>query len=164
MKVVLDPTDLESESLSWLCIKPMLLGVRGKDFTTKSEMYNQLNEGQKGLYLFYSFHNHTKTLEEFYWFSAYHINELKTWNGIQRGLSYFKAIALSELLEEIENLIVEQSRLRKTISPTDLENDTKLMYDVKALYEKYKKESATSINRMNNWIKANRTEFIEDEV
>jgi hypothetical protein len=84
MKVKLDPMDYESKSLSWLCIKPMLLAVRGKDFSAKSEMYNQLNEGQKGLYLFYSFHNHTKTLEEFYWFSAYHINELKSWNGIKK--------------------------------------------------------------------------------
>ncbi|ADM71154.1 hypothetical protein GMA19_03349 [Paenibacillus polymyxa E681] len=164
MKVKLDPIDIESKHLSWLCIKPMLLAVRGKDLSTKSEMYNQLNEGQKGLYLFYSFHNHTKTLEEFYWFSAYNINELKSWNGIKKGLNYFKDAALSELLDDIETLIVEQNGLKKTVSPTDLENDQELMNDIKILYEKYMDYSETSINRMNDWIKANREEFIETDL
>ncbi|AOZ91003.1 hypothetical protein [Paenibacillus crassostreae] len=164
MRVKLNPIDIESQSLSWLCIKPMLLAVRGKDLSAKSDMYNQLNEGQKGLYLFYSFHNHTKTLEEFYWFSAYNINELKSWNGIKKGLNYFKNIALSEVLEDIEILIAEQNRLKKTVNQRDLENDKRLMNDVIALYDKYIDCSETSINRMNDWIKANRTEFIEDDV
>lgn len=164
MKVKLDPVDIESKSLSWLCIKPMLLAVRGKDFSAKSEMYNQLNEGQKGLYLFYSFHNHTKTLEEFYWFSAYHINELKSWNGIKKGLNYFKDVTLPKLLDDIEILIIKRNKLKKTVSPTDLENDKELMNDVKNLHEQYIKYSETSINRMNDWIKANRTEFIETDL
>ncbi|OME84203.1 MULTISPECIES: hypothetical protein [Paenibacillus] len=164
MKVKLDPVDIESKSLSWLCIKPMLLAVRGKDISAKSEMYNQLNEGQKGLYLFYSFHNHTKTLEEFYWFSAYYINELKSWNGIKKGLNYFKDVTLPNLLDDIEILIIERNKLKKTVSPTDLENDKELMNDVKNLYEQYIKYSETSINRMNDWIKANRTEFIETDL
>ncbi|CAH1211561.1 hypothetical protein [Paenibacillus sp. JJ-223] len=59
MKVALHANELESVELSWLCIKPMLHAVRGKDMQTKLEMYHQLNEAQKGLYLFYSYHNHT---------------------------------------------------------------------------------------------------------
>ncbi|MGW8956934.1 hypothetical protein [Paenibacillus sp. NPDC055715] len=164
MKVKLDLIDIESKALSWLCIKPMLLAVRGKDSSAKSEMYNQLNEGQKGLYLFYSFHNHTKTLEEFYWFSAYNINELKSWNGIKKGLHYFEDVALPKLLDDIEILIVERNKLKKAVSPTDLENDKELMNDVKSLYEQYIKYSETSINRMNDWIKANRTEFIKTDL
>ncbi|WP_458120851.1 hypothetical protein [Paenibacillus sp. Z6-24] len=164
MKVKLNQTDLESESLSWICIEPMLLAVRGKDFLAKSEMYNQLSEGQKGLYLFYSFHNHTQTLEEFYWFSAYHINELKSWNGIKRGLKYFNAVDLSKRLEDIEILMMEQGKEGKEISPTDLENDPKLKDRVRALHKKYKNNSKTTIQIMNGWIKANKTEFIEDKM
>ena len=163
MKVKLNQADLKSESLSWICIQPMLLAVRGKDFSAKSEMYNQLSEGQKGLYLFYSFHNHTQTLEEFYWFSAYHINELKSWNGIKRGLKHFNAISLSELLEDIEILVIEQSEQGKTISPTDLENEPKLKDRVRVLNKKYENDSKTATEIMNDWIKANKTEFIEDE-
>ncbi|MFS0724402.1 hypothetical protein [Paenibacillus sp. 1P07SE] len=153
MKVKLDPLAVDSKDLSWLCVKPMLLAVQGKDLATKTDMYNQLSEGQKGLYLFYSYHNHTKTLEEFYWFSAYHINELKSWDKIKNGLKYFKEMNLPELLEEIEMLIDD------AVSPTDLENDKKLSKDVKNLYEKYNLYSEICINRLNEWVKANRTEF-----
>lgn len=163
MKVKLDPNDIESQNLSCLCIEPMLLAVRGKDLKTKFEMYNQLNEGQKGLYLFYSFHNHTKTLEEFYWFSAYNINELKSWNGIKKGLIYFKDVSLPELLDDIEELIISRNTLNNPVSPTDLENDNELLNYVKILYDKYIEYSECSIKRMNEWIKANKTEFLEIE-
>lgn len=95
MKAKLMLEDLQSDHLSWLSIQPMLLAVRGKDLSAKLEMYNRLNEGQKGLYLFYSYHNHAKTEAEFYWFSAYHINELQTWGDIKRGLVYFGDVKLA---------------------------------------------------------------------
>ncbi|SET94128.1 hypothetical protein [Paenibacillus sp. NFR01] len=164
MKVKLDSSEIASKSLSWLCIKPMLLAVRGKDLSAKADMYNQLNEGQKALYLFYSFHNHTKTLEEFYWFSAYNINELKAWDGIRKGLNYFQARALPELLKDIEIFFAERKGWNHPISPTDLDNDNELKVKMIALYEKYLNYSEAAISRMNAWIIANRQDFIEEEV
>lgn len=84
------------------------------------------------------------------------------WN--KKGLNYFKDVTLPNLLDDIEILIIERNKLKKTVSPTDLENDKELMNDVKNLYEQYIKYSETSINRMNDWIKANRTEFIETDL
>lgn len=37
MKVKLTKQDFQNTQLSWLCIQPMLLAVRGKDLTTKQK-------------------------------------------------------------------------------------------------------------------------------
>lgn len=89
MKAKLRPEDVHSKQLSWLCIKPMLVSVRGRDMAAKTEIYRKLHEGQQALFLFYSYHNHTKSLAEFYWFSAYNIIEIKSWNGIKKGMHFF---------------------------------------------------------------------------
>lgn len=59
MKAEIRKEDLDSQKLSWLCIEPMLLFVRGQSMGAKKEVYLRLNEGQQALYLFYSYHNHT---------------------------------------------------------------------------------------------------------
>ena len=105
MKVKIKQEELQSINLSWLCVQPMLLSVRGKDLKTKLDMYDQLNEGQKGLFLFYSFHNHTKTMAEFYWFAAYNINELQSWKGIWNGVLYFNDNRMADLLDRIKLFI-----------------------------------------------------------
>lgn len=162
MKAQLNNEDFLSAQLSWLCIRPMLLAVRGKDLSTKTEMYHQLNEGQKGLYLFYSFHSHVNTIEEFYWFSAYYITELKSWNGIKSGVRFFGDIEMVELLDQIERIVWNRSKetLRK-ISPSDLESDNDLLVEIKKLYDQYKLESGKTICRMNEYITNNLEQFIE---
>ncbi|GGH27328.1 hypothetical protein [Paenibacillus segetis] len=165
MKVNLKEEDLLSTQLSWLCVKPMLLAVRGKDLQTKLEMYQQLNEGQKGIYLFYSFHNHVNSIEEFYWFSGYYIIEIQSWHGIKSGVQYFKDIEMVELLDQIEGLI-EKCKKEDGVwqaSPSDLERDTDLLQEVKELYEKYKRISGNTISQMNTYIVHNKEEFIEEE-
>lgn len=96
--------DFLKDNLSWLCIEPMLISIRGKDLDEKSAMYNQLNEGQRALYLFYAFYNHVHSIEEFYWFATYFMGELKAWNGLKkedffrdRGLNkfYMKLISIT---------------------------------------------------------------------
>lgn len=152
MKAKLERKDLESPSLSWLCIQPMLLEVRGKDLQTKREMYNLLSDGQKGLYLFYSFHNHTRTLEEFYWFAGYNLTELKAWKGIRDGVLHFGAAPLAALMDEIEKSILSHSTSDRQVQVTELEKDEALKQKISELYERYKSESGHAIQRMNQRI------------
>lgn len=140
----------------------MLLAVRGKDITTKTEMYQQLNEGQKGLYLFYSFHNHAKTIEEFYWFSSYYILEIQSWSGIKSGVQYFKDFEMVDLLEQMEDLIMQRSEdmnKGQQVSPTDLEKDKGLLNAVTEYFAKYNELSEKTINRMNEWIIDHQEDF-----
>lgn len=163
MKVKLDARDLNSSDLSWLCIQPMLLAVRGKDLQTKLEMYNQLTDAQKGLYLFYSFHNHAKTVEEFYWFADYNIHELRSWKGIKTGVLYFHDVELASLLDDIERFLEQRTQSNKPVSPSDLEMDKQLLADVKTLHDKYVLYSELTITRMNEWIRTRLSEFVENE-
>lgn len=163
MKVKLDARDLNSSDLSWLCIQPMLLAVRGKDLQTKLEMYNQLTDAQKGLYLFYSFHNHAKTVEEFYWFADYNIHELRSWKGIKTGVLYFHDVELASLLDDIEQFLEQRTQSNKPVSPSDLEMDKQLLADVKTLHDKYVLYSELTITRMNEWIRTRLSEFVENE-
>jgi hypothetical protein len=164
MKVKLKKEDLLSTQLSWLCVKPMLLAVRGKDLSTKLEMYQQLNEGQKGLYLFYSFHNHADTIAEFYWFSAYYITEIQSWNGIKSGLQYYKDAEMVDLLDQIELLIQRRNKennIGRKVSPTDLETDEGLFNEVKVHFDRYRKLSENTIIQMNIWIINHEEDFFE---
>ncbi|OEH84287.1 hypothetical protein BHU72_10760 [Desulfuribacillus stibiiarsenatis] len=163
MKVKIKQEELQSFHLSWACIQPMLHSVRGKDRSTKLELYNQLNEGQKGLFLFYSFHNHTKTLEEFYWFSDYNINELQSWDGIKNGVLYFQDVQMANVLDEIKLLIEKQNILGRKINPSDMKYDQELFGDISKLYSRYNGCSRCTIIKMNEWINNNKDDFIEIE-
>lgn len=163
MKVKIKQEELQNFDLSWKCVQPMLLAVRGKDLETKSAMYKQLSEGQRGLFLFYSFHNHTNTLEEFYWFSAYNINELQSWDGIKQSVLYFKDVQMADTLDEIKLLIEKRNTLELEISPSDLKNDQELFINVSRLFTKYTDCSKRTINKMNKWVMTNKDDFIEIE-
>lgn len=164
MKVTLTEQELSSPELSWLCIKPMLLEVRAKDVDTKLAMYRQLTEGQQALYLFYAFHNHVNSIEEFYGYSVYYVNELKSWDGMKKGVRYFQDVKMAELLERIEALIIARwtsAGGTQTVPLTDLVNNQALFREANALFEEYKTQSVRTIARMNQWIMERREQFIE---
>ncbi|MDQ0657773.1 hypothetical protein [Paenibacillus sp. W2I17] len=166
MKAKLRPEDIYSKQLSWLCIEPMLVSVRGRDMAAKTEIYRQLHEGQQALFLFYSYHNHTKSLAEFYWFSAYNIIEIKSWNGIKNGMSYFNQNEMVDLLDDIERLITSENKVGDTwreVLTTDLEKDPILLQRTEALYATYQIVAQAAITHMNEIILQNQEMYLEVE-
>jgi len=159
--------DLKNDNLSWLCIEPMLLSIRGKNLNEKSAMYNQLNEGQRALYLFYAFYNHVHTIAEFYWFTTYFISELKAWNGLKSGVLLFKDYELLNILEQSERVIADKNQIAegmwKEASPTDLETDIELYESIKPIFNVYQLSVQEFIQRMNVYIRSNKEEFLEIE-
>jgi len=166
MIVKLKKNELQNIQLSWKCIEPMLLAVRGKDYPTKMEMYQKLNEGQKGLYLFYSFHNHANTVAEFYWFSNYYITEIQSWSGIKRGVEFYQDTEMVDLLDQIQSFIRkrnQENNSERKVSPSDLETDEELNFNVKVFFNRYRVLSENTINLMNKWIVNHEEDFIELE-
>lgn len=159
---------LQSENLSWLCIEPMLLAVRGKSPGAKVEMFNQLNEGQQALYLFYAFHNHANTMAEFYWFTTYFIGDLKAWTGLKTGILFFRGNELIKVLEQMENVIHHKNKLAdgswKEASPADLERDTELNESIQPIFKEYQINARKFIESTNKYIKDNKHEFLEIEI
>lgn len=164
MKAEIRKEDLNSPKLSWLCVEPMLLSVRGQSLDAKKEVYQQLNEGQQALYLFYSYHNHTRSLAEFYWFSAYNIIDLQSWSGIRKGLRFFHLVELIHVLDEIEVLITDVKKSGETwqeVSPTDLEHNPELLQRIEPLYAAYQKASQGAITTMNEWVLQHQEMFLD---
>lgn len=164
MKVNIKTEDLSSEQLSWLCIQPMLISVRGKDVAAKVEVYRQLHEGQQAIFLFYSYHNHTKSLTEFYWFSAYNIIDIKSWNGIKNGMRYFNQNEMVTLLDDIERLITDTNKVGDTwreVLPTDLDKNPILLQRTEELYLKYQVAAQEAISHMNEMIRQNQEMYVE---
>ncbi|OMF67924.1 hypothetical protein MKY66_08145 [Paenibacillus sp. FSL R5-0766] len=166
MKARVQAEDVHSKQLSWLCIQPMLVSVRGRDMAAKTEIYRQLHEGQQALFLFYSYHNHTKSLAEFYWFSAYNIIEIKSWNGIKKGMHFFHLDEMVTVLDQIEILITDKNKVDdewREVLPTDLEKDPILLQRTEALYAAYQIVAEAAITHMNKMILQNQEMYLEVE-
>ncbi|MEK4525393.1 hypothetical protein MHI48_08290 [Paenibacillus sp. FSL H7-0942] len=166
MKAKLRPEDIYSKQLSWLCIEPMLVSVRGRDMAAKTEIYRMLHEGQQALFLFYSYHNHTKSLAEFYWFSAYNIIEIKSWNGIKNGMHFFHLDEMVNVLEQIESLITDKNKVGEEwleVLATDLDKDPILLQRTEVLYDTYQTVAQAAITHMNEMILQNRDMYLEIE-
>ncbi|MEK3922491.1 hypothetical protein [Paenibacillus sp. FSL K6-2393] len=166
MKARVRAEDVHSKQLSWLCIKPMLVSVRGRDIAAKTEIYRKLHEGQQALFLFYSYHNHTKSLAEFYWFSAYNIIEIKSWNGIKNGMHFFHLDEMVTVLDQIESLITDKNRVDEVwreVLPTDLEKDPILLQRTEALYAAYQTVAKVAIAHMNEIILQDQEMYLEIE-
>lgn len=156
MKAEIRKEDLKSQKLSWLCIEPMLLSVRGQSVEAKKEVYMRLNEGQQALYLFYSYHNHTISLSEFYWFSAYNIIDLRSWSGIRKGMQFFDLNEMIDVLDEIEALITDVKNPEKhgTKYRQPIWNMTLSCFSRRSVYtQRYRQASQQAIITMNEWVR-----------
>lgn len=166
MRVKLSAEALNGPDVSWLCIKPMLTAVRGRDIAAKMDMYRQLNEGQQALFLFYAYHNHVDSPEALYWFTAYYMDELQGWDGVLRSVRLFGDDDLAELLAEVERTVRDgagQRRAGVPASPTDLERSPELADVMGRLYEQYRTLSAATVVRMNRRVIEHAGDFFELE-
>ncbi|KOR90241.1 hypothetical protein [Paenibacillus solani] len=167
MLIKIKEEDLKKNNLSWLCIQPMLLSIRGRDLSAKSEMYNLLNEGQQALYLFYAFHNHSNSISEFYWFTTYFMGDLKAWNGVKKGVRFFKGNELLSILEQWEHVISQKNKLAdgswREASPSDLDRDTELLEITEFIYKEYQVLARDFIEDVNEYIRNNKEDFFEIE-
>ncbi|MDQ0195570.1 hypothetical protein [Paenibacillus wynnii] len=165
MRIPINQEDLLKDNLSWLCIEPVLISVRGKTLTTKSEVYNQLNEGQRALYLFYAFHNHVQSNVELYWFAAYFMNELKAWKGLKDGIAFFKDNEMLMLMEQLETIIENKNKdvngIWREAFPSDLEKDMNLSDSINQIYSEYQVSVLLTIQAMNSYIRNNKDDFIK---
>ena len=162
MKAAIHREELRSEQLSWLSVKPMLLSVRGQDMVAKTEIYRQLSEGQRALYLFYAYHNHTGTLAEFYWFSAYYMIEFKVWDELKNAIRYFDDQELVETLELVQSAIGRKLNNEgewTMANPQDIDKDHSLQTAMQAIYDRYRKLTPRLIKRMNERVLARHEEY-----
>lgn len=167
--IVKMPTDvyhtIAQESLGWKMIEPIIERIKGKDPIEKSQVYAKLTEGQKALFMFFVFHKHTESVEEFYWFASYFVGDLQAWPSLKTGMKQFKDEAMLHIYEQVEALIESYNRQtdrswRKAIV-SDLEHNTELYSKVSHLYDAYRKQAPRTLELIHQYINNNVEEFVE---
>ncbi|BCY17345.1 hypothetical protein hrd7_11940 [Leptolinea sp. HRD-7] len=132
----------EISKLSWECISPVIMTVRGKNPDIKNDAYRTLNEGQKAVFSFHVYYDHAKKdPESFVYWSRLYL-QMNFFGEIKKGALYFANQDYANLLAEIEGCL------------TGTNNS-----DPQQLYEQLKSIGEEHIIRMGKAIKANRPYF-----
>ncbi|MGE7998353.1 hypothetical protein ACQKOF_06685 [Lysinibacillus sp. NPDC093190] len=173
IKVREEDFDFNCSSLSQKCFEPLIkiYKVRMSEETNigvKERFYEELTEGQRALFMFYVYYNHiSKSLNEFYWWSAYFMAQPKNWAAIKTCFKYFNDESFLLLLEKIEK------QLKRHNHPTTLENfaitreeldqNKELHASFESLYAIFENINPVTIAKINTAIKKNLQEFIQIE-
>lgn len=164
---------LPYQDVSLKCFNPLIKiyksriteAANGNHSVIKENFYKELNEGQRALFMFYTFYNHAcKSILEFYWWSAYFMAQSKNWSAIKAGIKFFDDEAFLQLLEDIElelkrhhhPVTLEQFHVTRD----DLGRNQQLKSAIELLYISFEKTSPLSINKINNYIEQNLQQFI----
>jgi hypothetical protein len=131
--------------LSWECISPVIMTVRGKNPDVKNDAYSRLNEGRKAIFSFHVYFDHArKDPDSFvYWSRLY--SQMNFFGEIKKGVSYFSNPDFAGLLAEIEGRLTAQ---------TDDE--------LQELYGRFTSAGEEHIILMGKAINANRPYFFTD--
>lgn len=155
----------EDTELFLACFDPFIPIIRGKNTSVKEEIYQQLTRGQQALFMFNVFYNHaSKSLVEFYWWSAYYWAQPKAWAAIKEGLKYFKADRMLSLMDEVEFLLSNKNYPRSLegfpVTYNDLENDLNLHTSVSQLNSRFLEISRTTLKTIGESIRKHPTEYL----
>jgi hypothetical protein len=158
---------LDHDALGWACIEPAILQIRGKDLTVKSEVYAQLNTGQRALLMFRVLYDHARnSVTEFYCWVAYLLEQPKTWAEIRIGLRYFGDDAMLRLLENMKGVLEANQHVgaeMRDVSFKDLEDDLELLASVSRLYALFQEIAPETLKRISAHIRNNPGEFVQIE-
>ena len=167
---------LTCSDLSQKCFEPLIKIYKKqvseetnlKTSQIKEQFYEQLTEGQKALFMFYVYYNHvSKSIYEFYWWSAYFMAQPKSWSALKAGISYFRDESMLLLLEKIE-LELKKHKFPNsldnfTITREDLNQNKELHTSIKSLHVIFENTSPLTINNINDYIEKNLQEFLNIE-
>jgi hypothetical protein len=135
----------EVQKLSWECISPIIMPLRGKNPEIKNAAYGKLNEGQKATFSFHVYYDHARKdpVSFVYWSKLY--LQMDFFGEIKKGALYFSNPDFAALLEEIEG-----SLTGRTIG------------ELQELFERFTSAGEEHIFLMGESIKANRLYFSID--
>lgn len=167
---------LTDDSLSQGCFRPLIQNYKSRvvkqskddDSQMKENFYKELNEGQRALFMFYTYYNHAnKSFVEFYWWSAYFFAQPKIWSALKASMKYFEEESLLLLLEMIE---IELKRHNHPdtlehfkVTRDELNRNQQLKSSIKYLHNIFEKTSPLTISKIDKYIEKNLHEFVEIE-
>ena len=142
---------LNIKELSWECIKPVVMQIRGKNHSIKSNAYLQLNNGQKSLFSFHVYYNHAiKSPDDFYYWTN-HFIELNFFNEIINGAKYFGDEPFLSLLQLVEKRMLSNKQNNKGPMDSVVQDE---------MFHKFKETSDIHITMMGNYIRKHPLDFL----
>ena len=164
--------DLTASDLGQQCFEPLIrlykLGMSNETDIThfKEQFYEQLAQGQRALFVFYTYFNHaSKSLLEFYWWSAYYYAQPKSWLALKASVNYFENEPLRAIFEKIEQLFQQHhypnTLANFTITREDLAKNSALQATIFSLHTQFEQMMPLTIKKINHYIENNIQEFVE---
>lgn len=164
--------DLTASDLGQQCFEPLIrlykLGMSNETDIThfKEQFYEQLAQGQRALFVFYTYFNHaSKSLLEFYWWSAYYYAQPKSWLALKASANYFENESLQAIFEKIEQLFQQHqypnTLANFTITREDLAKNSALQATILSLHTQFEQITPITVKQINSHIEKNIQEFIE---
>jgi hypothetical protein len=173
IKVKEEDFDFNCSSLSQKCFEPLIKIYKIRmseeiNIGVKERFYEELTEGQRALFMFNVYFNHiSKSLIEFYWWSAYFMAQTKSWAAIKACFMYFNDEPFLSLLENIEQELKRHNHPitleNFSITRDELNQNIELHASFESLYVKFENIYPVTIEKINNYIEKNLQEFIQIE-
>lgn len=164
---------LTQEELCNACFSPLIQAYKASmaaqmsnsDTEIKEQFYSKLTVGQKSLFSFYVYYNHAiKSLEEFYWWSAYFLAQPPVWSAIKAAFNYFEDERMLKLFERVEEVLKSFNHPLSldtfTITREQLADNKELLACISPLHHEFNQLSPLTITIISHHIRANLNAFI----
>ena len=161
--VSLNRTELSAKddwSLIWTCVSPFVFKVRGKNDLMKMNVYRQLSEHQKRLFIFTIYYNHARqSVGDFVYYSKL-LLENNYWHELTRAMAFFRNAQMVDLLNRIE---IEIKKLQLA-TDADFPADEVVTASIKILFKSFLPVSDETLRLIGDDIRQNPTAYftIED--
>ncbi|WP_440603864.1 hypothetical protein [Bacillus sp. GB_SG_008] len=165
---------LTCADLSQRCFEPLIKTYKKRvveqttlsSYQIKQQFYEQLTEGQRALFMFYAYYNHvSKSLTEFYWWSAYFMAQPQSWAALKAGIRYFRDESMLSLLEKIERELKYYNHPETledfSITREELDKNKRLQASIESLHIIFENTSPFTVKKINNHIEKNLQDFVE---
>jgi len=168
--------DLITDSnISQVCFEPLIKTYKNRVADQislsnidqmKEQFYRELTHGQRALFMFYAYYNHvSKSLTEFYWWSAFFFAQPKSWSPIKTSMMYFDdqslLISLEMIEEELKRHHYPNTIENFSVKRENLELNKELKFSLESIYADLDKVFPITISKINKFIEQNKQEFIE---
>ena len=142
-------------SLIWTCVSPFVFRVRGKNDLMKMNVYRQLSEHQKRLFIFTIYYNHARqSVDDFIYYGKL-LLENDYWHELTEAMVFFKNGKMVDLLNRIE------AELKKSELATEagLPADEVVAASIRNLFKAFLPVSDETLKLIGDDIRQNPTAY-----
>lgn len=161
-------TDIDSMSDSDLArevMKPILLPLRGQSPARKTQVFKELGKGQQALFMLRVLYDHAcHSVVEYYCWVSHLVSELKTWEEVKKGVRFFEAFDMLQVLEEteayLESINRQDSGEWRTALPQDFETDNNILQQMNRLSASFHEQASFLWKLVADYIRSQPQEFV----